>query len=87
MVIYRYESPVGLLPGSSRYVSRMGYHQKTVAAALVTFTVKGLADIKEAGRESSLTRPRNPADDLAAAEKAILKHLFRNLKGSSIPLK
>ena len=86
VVITRYEPPVGLSPGSSRYVDRMGYDHKTFAAALVNLAVKGLIEIKEEGREYTLTRTSNPPDDLAAGEKAILKHLFRNLKGTSITL-
>jgi uncharacterized membrane protein YgcG len=87
VVITRYEPPVGLSPGSSRYVDRMGYDHKTFAAALVNLAVKGLIEIKEEGREYTLTRTSNPPDDLAAGGKAILKHLFRNLKGTSITLK
>ncbi len=87
VVITRYEPPVGLSPGSSRYVDRMGYDHKTFAAALVNLAVKGLIEIKEEGREYTLTRTSKPPDNLAAGEKAILKHLFRNLKGTSITLK
>jgi len=87
VVITRYEPPVGLSPGSSRYVDRMGYDHKTFAASLVNLAVKGLIEIKEEGKEYTLTRTTSPPDDLAAGEKAILKHLFRNLKGTSITLK
>lgn len=87
VVITRYEPPVGLSPGTSRYVDRMGYDHKTFAAALVNLAVKGLVEIKEEGREYTLTRTSNPPEELAAGEKAILKHLFRDLKGTSITLK
>lgn len=87
VVITRYEPPVGLSPGSSRYVDRMGYDHKTFAAALVNLAVKGLVEIKEEGKEYTLTRTRLSPTDLAAGEKAILKHLFHGLKGTSITLK
>jgi uncharacterized membrane protein YgcG len=86
VVITRYGPPTGLSPGSTRYLDRMGYDHKTFAAALVNLAVKGLIEIKEEGGEYTLTRTSNPPENLAAGEKAILKHLFRNLKGTSITL-
>jgi uncharacterized membrane protein YgcG len=86
VVITRYGPPVGLSPGSSRFVERMSYDHKTFAASLVNLAVKGLVEIKEEGKEYTLTRTSSPPDGLAAGEKAILKHLFRNLKGTSITL-
>jgi uncharacterized membrane protein YgcG len=86
MVITRYEPPVGLSPGSSRFIERMGYDHKTFAAALVNLAVKGLIEIRVDGKEYTLTRTSDKPDDLAAGEKAILKHLFRNLGGTSITL-
>jgi uncharacterized membrane protein YgcG len=86
VVITRYEPPIGLSPGSSRFVERMGYDHKTFAAALVNLAVKGLIEITEDGKEYTLTRTSRTPDNLAAGEKAILKHLFRNLKGTSITL-
>lgn len=87
VVITRYEPPVGLSPGSSRYIDRMDYDHKTFAAALVNLAVKGLVEIKEEGKQYTLIRTSNPPEELAAGEKAILKHLFRDLKGTSITLK
>ncbi len=63
VVITRYEPPVGLSPGTSRYVDRMGYDHKTFAAALVNLAVKGLVEIKEEGREYTLTRTSHSPEE------------------------
>ena len=86
VIITRYEPPSGLSPGTARFVERMGYDHNTFAAALVNLAVKGLIEIREVDDEYTLVRTSNPPEDLAAGEKAILKHLFRNLKGVSITL-
>lgn len=87
VVITRYETPVGLSPGSSRYIDRMGYDHMSFAASLVNLAVKGLIEIKEEGRKYTLNRTSAPLGELAAGEKEILKNLFHNLKGTSITLK
>jgi len=86
VIITRYEPPSGLSPGTARFVERMGYDHNTFAAALVNLAVKGLIEIHEADDEYTLVRTNTSSDDLAAGEKAILKHLFRNVKGVSITL-
>lgn len=86
VVITRYEPPPGLSPATSRYVERMGYDHKTFAAAVVNLAVKGLVEIGQEGKTFTLTRTSAELLDLAPGEKAILKHLFGNLKGVSITL-
>jgi uncharacterized membrane protein YgcG len=86
VVITRYDPPPALSPATVRFVERMGYDHKAFAAALVNLAVKGLIEIQEEGKEYTLKRTSITPEGLAAGEKAILKHLFRNLKGTSITL-
>ena len=86
VVITRYEPPPGLSPATARFVEHMGYDHKTFAAALVNLAVKGLVEIREDGGKYTLKRTSAEPSGLAAGEKAILKHLFRNLRGVSITL-
>ncbi len=86
VIITRYEPPSGLSPGTARFVVRMGYDHNTFAAALVNLAVKGLIEIREVGDEYTLVRTSHPSENLAAGEKAILKHLFRDLNGVTITL-
>jgi uncharacterized membrane protein YgcG len=86
LVITRYEPPSGLSPATARFVARMGYDHKAFAAALVNLAVKGLIEISEADGAYTLKRTGKQSENLAAGEKAILKHLFSNLQGAAIPL-
>ena len=86
VIITRYEPPPGLSPATARFIERMGYDHKAFAAALVNLAVKGLVEISEDDDEYTLKRTSKEPESLAAGEKAILKHLFRNLKGASITL-
>jgi len=86
VVITRYEPPPGVTPAAARIVNRMGYDHKTFAASVVGLAVKGLVEIKEYGKHYTLQRTEREALDLAPGEKAILKHLFNNLKGFSFDL-
>ncbi len=86
VIITRYEPPTGLSPATARFVERMSYDHKAFAAALVNLAVKGLVEITEDSDEYTLKRTSKDPESLVAGEKAILKHLFRNLKGVSITL-
>lgn len=86
VIITRYEPPSGLTPATARFVERMGYDHNTFAAAVVNLAVKGLVEISQEGKEFTLKRTTENAVDLAPGERAILKHLFRDLKGVSITL-
>ena len=86
VVLTRYEPPPGLSPATARFVEQMGYDHKAFAAAIVNLAVKGLVDITESGKEYTLKRTDQEAVSLAPGEKAILKHLFRDLKGNAITL-
>ena len=87
VIITRYEPPPGLTPATARFVERMDYDHKTFAAAIVNLAVKGLVEISEADKTYTLKRTGKVAENLAPGEKALLKHLFRDLQGGSITLK
>ena len=54
---------------------------------IVNLAVKGLVEISEADKTYTLKRTGKVAENLAPGEKALLKHLFRDLQGGSITLK
>ena len=81
VVITRYEPPSGLSPATARFVARMGYDHKAFAAALVNLAVKGLIEISETDDAYTLKRTGKESENLAAGEKAILKHLFQQPAG------
>jgi uncharacterized membrane protein YgcG len=86
VIITRYEPPPGVTPATARFVELMGYDHKTFTAALVNLAVKGHLEIKQTDDEYTLIRTDTEPVNLAAGEKAILRHLFRNLKGVSVTL-
>lgn len=76
VVIPLYQPPKGFSPASSRFIRQMGYDHKAFSAALVNLAVKGLMKIREDDDEFTLERTGQPAEELAAGEKALLKGLF-----------
>jgi uncharacterized membrane protein YgcG len=86
VVITCYEPPRGMSPATARFVKKMGYDHKAFAAAIVNLAVKGLVDITESGELYTLKRTTQDITNLAPGEKAILKHLFRDLKGETFTL-
>lgn len=76
VVIPRYLPPKNFSPASSRFIRRMGYDHKAFTVALINLAVKGLVRIREAADGFSLERTAQPAQELAAGEKALLKALF-----------
>lgn len=84
VIIPRYEPPKGFSPASSRFIREMGYDDKTFSTALVNLAVKGLLNIREDDQGFVLERTAQPAKELAAGEKVLLKQLFPGtLRGSS----
>jgi uncharacterized membrane protein YgcG len=75
VVFPHYEPPAGYSPASARYVSRMGYDNKTFAAAVINLAVKGYLTISQDGKTYVLRR-RNSDQALAAGESALLDKLF-----------
>ncbi len=71
-----YEPPAGFSPASVRFIRRMGYDQKTFAAALVNLAVKGYLRIEQ-GSAGRFNLERTGAEaELAPGEQALTRALF-----------
>ena len=71
-----YEPPQGFSPASMRYIRRMGYDNKALAAALVNLAVTGYLRIEQsAGKKFILHRTRKETS-MAPGEKALTQKLF-----------
>ncbi|NIM28326.1 MAG: DUF2207 domain-containing protein [Gammaproteobacteria bacterium] len=76
IVIPRYEPPKGYSPASMRYVRRMGYDDRTFAAALINLAVKGRLVIDDDGGDYVLEKGAVTTGDLAPGEAVVLRRLF-----------
>jgi uncharacterized membrane protein YgcG len=92
IVIPRYEAPEGQSPASMRYLLRMGYDDRCLAAAILSLAVKGFLRIHQSrtglfGRSSeyALHRQEPPAAATASEDETrVLAELFR--KGATLEL-
>lgn len=76
-IIPRFQPPKGFTPAAARYVLRMGYDDKAMAAAIVNMAVKGYMKIVEDGKkEFTLVRVSNDSSALSPREKKIADNLF-----------
>ncbi len=72
-----YEPPNGVSPAALRYLVRMGFDDKTFAAAVINMAVKDFLTIKEKDGVYTLKRSKADKQVLAAEENAIAAKLFR----------
>ncbi len=82
-VIYpRYQPPKGHSPASIRFVSRMGYDNKTFATALVSMAVKGFINIEDAENKQFIVQKNeqkaqtDKLNNLSTGEAVIAQELF-----------
>ena len=73
-----YVPPPGYSPASIRYISEMGYDQRTLTAAILNLAVKGFIEIDNTGDDYILICERPPPDEraLAPGEEILLRQLF-----------
>jgi hypothetical protein len=83
-IIPLFSPPRGLSPAAVRFVSRMGFDDKTFAVALVDMAVKGAVQIQEDGRDYTLVRRDALQAPLSRGEQLIAARLF--IGGGSIKL-
>jgi len=75
-IIPLFQPPPGLEPAALRYVERMGYDRRCMAAALVSLAVKGWARIEEAAGAYSLVRRDGRRTPLGAGEQQVNETLL-----------
>jgi uncharacterized membrane protein YgcG len=85
-IIPRFEPPAGFTPAASRYVMRMGYDDKTFAAAVVSMAVKKFLVIRDEDDGYILEKAAggNPGN-LSAGERKIAASIFG--EGDALELK
>ncbi|MHA1538437.1 MAG: DUF2207 domain-containing protein [Alphaproteobacteria bacterium] len=77
-IIPLYEPPHGFSPAAARYVRRMGWDNKSFAAAIVNMAVKGFLTISEDKRKKfTLVRVTEDTASLTRGEREIAGKLFK----------
>jgi uncharacterized membrane protein YgcG len=76
-----YEPPAGVSPAAMRYLVRMGFDDKTFAAAVIDMAVKKFLSIKENGGVFTLQRNNGDKKLLAPEESAAAARLFGKSRG------
>lgn len=84
VVIPLFEPPENLPPTDMRYIMRMGFDRKMLAAAVVSMATKGFLRINNKDDEFSLTKLNQKQTTLSDSEKLIANDLFKN--GETIKL-
>jgi uncharacterized membrane protein YgcG len=79
-IIPLFSPPAGFSPAAVRFVSRMGYDDKTFAAAVVNMAVKGGVLIKEDDGDYTLVRKEGATGALARDEQLVAGQLFSSSK-------
>jgi uncharacterized membrane protein YgcG len=76
VIMALYEPPANLSPSAMRYLMRMGYDNKTFAAAILDMAVRGFLKITEGAGAYTLTLTGKDDRVLAPDEKQIASELF-----------
>jgi len=84
-IVPRWEPPEGYSPAAVRYVMKMGYSDRVLAAAVVNMAVKGYLTIADNSGTFTLSRTAAADSSLSSGEKRIAKRLF--FGGESLELK
>jgi uncharacterized membrane protein YgcG len=84
-VIPLYTPPDQISPAAMRYLMRMGFDHKVVAAALINMAVKGFLKITQESGSYLVSKAGSDEGALAGEEKVIVRTLFR--AGTEIELK
>lgn len=71
IIVPLYTPPDGMSPAVMRYISRMGYDQKTFATAIINMAVKGFLSIKEDDGEYTLYKKIGGKSPLSPEEESI----------------
>jgi uncharacterized membrane protein len=75
-IIPQYESPSGLSPASLRYISKMGFDNKSLVSSIVNIATKGYLKIDEEKGNYKLTLLDKAGTNLSVEENILLSNLF-----------
>ena len=75
-----YAPPSGVSPAGSRYVSRMGFDDKTFTAAIISMAVKGFLTVEEGLKKAYTLELTGQSARLSRGESAVARKLFRGSK-------
>jgi uncharacterized membrane protein YgcG len=84
-IMTRYTPPDGMSPAVMRYITKMGYDDRTLASAVIDMAVKGRITIKEDDGTFTLKKSESGAAPLSPEEERVMKDLIGN--GREIALK
>jgi len=76
VIMTLYEPPAGLSPAAVRYLQKMGFDDKTFAAAVINMAVARYLAIEEKDGEYTLKRAQAHRSALAADEKSVAEKLL-----------
>jgi uncharacterized membrane protein YgcG len=76
VIMANYQPPQNLSPAAMRYLVRMGFDNKTFAAAILDMGVRGFLTIKELGGSYRLYTTGKPASVLSEDEQLVAASLF-----------
>ncbi|MBC7358221.1 MAG: DUF2207 domain-containing protein [Desulfacinum sp.] len=85
-IIPLFHPPQDLSPAAVRYVRRMGFDQKALAATLVNMAVKGYLTIEEEDKGYTLRRTNQGEEGLSPEERPVAEELFTRSKAASVHL-
>ncbi|MGI9414752.1 MAG: DUF2207 domain-containing protein [Hyphomicrobiales bacterium] len=75
-IIPRYKPPSGVSPAAARFVTRMGFDDKTFSAAIVSLAVKGYLTIKQGIDKVYTLETTGETPELSPGERALAAKLF-----------
>ena len=75
-IVTRYTPPEGMSPAVMRYITKMGYDDRTLASAVIDMAVKGRIAIKEDDGTFTLKKNEGGGAALSPEEEQVLKDLL-----------
>jgi hypothetical protein len=76
VIVVRYEPPAGLSPAVMRYITKMGYDDKTFSSALINMAVKGFISIIDKDGDYTIRKTDGGKTELAFEENKAYQELF-----------
>ena len=76
IIVTRYTPPGGMSPAVVRYITKMGYDDRTLASAVIDMAVKGRITIREDDGIFTLKKKEGAGTPLSPEEEQVLKDLL-----------